>query len=122
MIKFTQNDIKYLKLELIKVMDIWENGTKEELKNYIEDCTCNSLETVLILHVDNDWSLLDRANTDKRVNELVEKFCNDALGIWYWDHIDCETALEVNEYIKNMDYCNLYMSIYHNEENELEVC
>ncbi|MBU3215854.1 hypothetical protein LL033_11895 [Clostridium estertheticum] len=117
MINFNEDEVNFIKSVCEGVMDIWNNGTKEELKRYITECTGSCLETVLSLE-NNNWESLKLINTNPSINEHVKDFCIDAQGMWYWNYIDCDTAQEVFKYMKDINYCNIYVKIYRFDDDD----
>jgi hypothetical protein len=110
MIKFDETEIEYIKKSMQNVLDIWENGTKEELEQYIEDIGGEILDIVILISR-NDWFLLDKVNKIDCINSKIKDFCYYGLGMWVWVDSYMDTAAEVLKYVPDTIYCNIYRKI-----------
>lgn len=113
MIKFNNKELDYIEESMENVLDIWNNGTKEELKQYIKDIGGKELDTVLLAH-NNDWFSIDLINTNTYINKEIKDFCLNALGMWVFiDLVD--TIEELMEYIPDEMYCCIYKKIVNDD-------
>lgn len=110
MIKFNESEIEYIKKSMQNVLDIWENGTKEELQQYVEDIGGEILDIVILISR-NDWLLLDKVNKIDYINGKIKDFCYYGLGMWVWVDAYMNTAEEVFEYVTDTIYCGIFEKI-----------
>ncbi|AKA70160.1 hypothetical protein [Clostridium scatologenes] len=120
MINFSKEELNYIKKEMKKVLDIWEHGTKEELKKYIDkECSGVCLDTVLLISR-NDWFLLNTVNKNDYINKKIVDYCYYGLGMWVWVDTYMDTKEEVFEYIPDVTYCELFEKII-GDDNDVEL-
>lgn len=111
MITFSKEEVNYIKEQMQNVINIWEHGTKDDLKEYIDqDANGECLDTVLLISR-NNWLLLNTANKNDYINRKVIDFCYYGLGMWYWVDAYMNIAAEVFEYVKDITYCRLFEKI-----------
>jgi hypothetical protein len=116
LINFSKEELDYIKEQMQNVIDIWEHGTKDDLKEYIDqDASGECLDTVLFISR-NDWFLLDTVNKNDYINSKVINYCYYGLGMWYWIDAYMNTAEEVYQYVQDEKYCNLFEKIIADEE------
>lgn len=106
MIKFTDNDIEYLKGEAKKLYEILTSGDKEQLEllDYFDD---EDKEIVELLATKQLW---DDVNSNERINKLVVTFCEGAEGMTCWI-IKGMYSEDVAEFM-GKEYADIYGKIY----------
>lgn len=114
MIKLNEKEIEYLKKEMQRVINIWENGTLKELKEYIEYVGGSSLDTVLMFNR-SDYKMLNEINTNKFINEKIIDFCIYGLGMFAYKDREF-TVEEVTEQIEDEEFCSIYAKLIEDEE------
>lgn len=121
MINFSKEEIEYIKEEMQKVLDIWENGTKNQLKEYIDkECSGKCLDMVLMLSR-NNWFLLNTVNKNDYINKEIVDYCYYGLNMWVWVDAYMDTKEEVFEYIPDVTYCKLFEKIIKDEDDDVEL-
>lgn len=106
MIKFTDNDIEYLKGEAKKLYEILNSGDEEKLQmlDYFDD---EDKEITKLLATKQLW---DDVNSNDRINELVVTFCEGAEGMTCWI-IRGMYSEDVEEFM-GKQYAKIYEKIY----------
>lgn len=106
MIKFSDNDIEYLKGEAKKLYEILNSGDEEKLKwlDYFDD---EDKEITKLLATKQLW---DDVNSNDRINELVVTFCEGAEGMTCWI-IKGMYSEDVAEFM-GKQYAKIYEKIY----------
>lgn len=106
MLKFSEKELVYLKNEIQKVIDTYNNGTLEELKELIHNVNGATIDLALYFS-NNDYFLFNKANDDKFENKQLKEFCSEGLCMWCWIDGTFETAEEIYKYIPDETYCEI---------------
>lgn len=117
MIEFTKKELTWIKANMQKVLDIYDNGTKEELKEYIHEVRGESLDQVLF-YSGNDWRFFIEKdiNENNFYNKIIVDYCVNGLGMWYWRDCDMNTAEEIYPFVEDITYCQIAEKIFKSED------
>lgn len=120
MINFSKEELNYIKKTMENVLDIWNTGTKEKLKQYIEDIGGELLDTVLLINR-NDWFLVDQINKNDCINGKIKDFALYGLGMWCFidAYMDTEELRKLLGNGEKEEYFTIYDKVL-NEDDEGE--
>jgi hypothetical protein len=106
LVNFSDDDIKYLKSEAIKLYEYLQSKDKKiiDMLDYLD------AEDKEIIELFATKQLWDDVNSNKRINELIIIFCEGALGMACWI-IRNMYSEDVEEFM-GKDYANVYATIY----------
>jgi len=106
MIKFSDNDIEYLKNEATKLYKYLQSEDKKiiDMLDYLD---AEDKEIIELLATKQLWF---DVNSNERINKLVVKFCEGAEGMTCWI-IRNMYSEDVEEFM-GKDYADVYATIY----------
>lgn len=110
MIKFTDKEKQYVKGEIVKINEMYDTGTLEEIKGYIEYVGAEQLEHVLFFNRDN-CKILETIEDNEYTNKRFIEFLFYGLGMFAFRECGCTTADECFEYVKDEVYCDIFEKI-----------
>lgn len=121
MINFSENDLRYIEMNIDENIKILELKTPNDLEQYvIEELLTNGYRDInSLIKFKND---LEFANESKNINKQVEEYCIWIMGMWLHLRFNDEVEDLNNISYANDEYCSIYEKIIRDKDGNKRYC